>query len=115
MENWYQITREHFANNDGSELLARYENSPYTLVMSVFTDHKWNPSNFISKESQFWDSKEKQRKFLEYLGTTLNLKGMDAWYKVTQKQIHQNGGANLFMKYNGSPSKLIMSIFTEHN
>ncbi len=51
---------------------------------------------------------------LDQLGNRLNFKEMDAWYSVTQKQIHENEGITLLNKYGGSPSKLVMSVYDTH-
>ena len=61
-----------------------------------------------------WDNKNIQREFMDQLGNRLGYGEINAWYTITQKQIHQNGGVSLLNKYGGSPSKLVMAVYVTH-
>jgi len=43
------------------------------------------------------------------------LKRMNSWYKVTRNDIIQKGGSGLLNKYGNSPSKLIQTVYPEHD
>lgn len=46
--------------------------------------------------------------------TRLGYKRMDDWYKVTQEDFHEGGGATLLNYYNGSPFLALQTIYPEH-
>lgn len=39
---------------------------------------------------------------------------MEDWYKVSQQIFHENFGSTLLNKYNGSPSRCVISAFGTH-
>ena len=57
---------------------------------------------------------KKIRTFLDKLGKQLGFNQMNDWYNITGKDIKENGGSGLLSKYGNSPSKLIMSIYSNH-
>ena len=60
-----------------------------------------------------WDDKKSQRNFLDWAGTTLNVKKMEDWYKIQFKDIVQLGGKPLLYNYNNNVSEMIPSLFPE--
>src|ERR1700722_3211815 len=113
MNDWYNITACDIINGGGSGLLNKYGNSPSKLIMSIYSNHEWKQSNF-NKQIGYWDNEENQLKFLNELGKQLEFNQMNDWYNITVKDINENGGSGLLDKYGNSPSKLIMSIYSNH-
>lgn len=114
MDDWYKIMGKRIAEHGGYTLLTRYGHSTSKLVMSVYPNHKWISSSFDPTLGTRWGSKENQQQFLERLARHLGLKKFEDWYNVTAKQITENGGSRILDKYKGSPSKLIMSVYTDY-
>ena len=48
---------------------------------------------------------------MNWLGNKLGFKDMNDWYQITPEIIESNDGGGLLRLLNGSPSKLIMSIY----
>lgn len=71
----------------------------------------------LSTESNTRDfsKKDEQRKFFAELAKKLNLSTKEDWYKLTYRDIVNNGGKSLVRKYNNSPVKAIKSILNEQD
>ena len=74
--------------------MNKYGGSPSKLVMAVYDTHQWKQSRFNTQPG-YWNNKNNQRNFMDWLGNQLGFKEMDDWYGVTIKQIHENGGVTL--------------------
>eukprot|EP01118_Nematostelium_gracile_P006157 TRINITY_DN1979_c0_g1_i3.p1 TRINITY_DN1979_c0_g1~~TRINITY_DN1979_c0_g1_i3.p1 ORF type:complete len:269 (+),score=45.57 TRINITY_DN1979_c0_g1_i3:142-948(+) len=113
MEDWYTVTQKQFNKKRGARLLKKHRSSPSEIIMSAFPEHKWDLFRFYGLR-QPSDSIEYQKEFIKELVKQLNITKMDDWYSITKEQIYKKGGGRLMMKYDNSPSKLIMSMFPEH-
>lgn len=114
MEDWYKIRTEDIANNRGMSMLRLYKNSPSTLITSSFPNYSWKIWKFTQVPHHFWDSKENQLEYMEWLAKELNVNSMEDWYKVTQRLITKHYGAHLLRLYNNSTSALITSLFPNY-
>jgi hypothetical protein len=91
-----------------------YHGSLIEAMQDVYTCHNWNRWKFQNVESQFWDNVENRRSFMDTLGKELEFYQMEDWYSISKRQIVDKGGISLLNKYGQSPSKLVMSVYTEH-
>jgi hypothetical protein len=120
MDDWYNVTWKQIKKNGGRGLLDKYGDSPSKLIISVYIQYPWKESKFTQRNPKFtsrnkpagyWNSKDNQRNFLDTLAKQLNFKQQDDWYKVTIRQILENGGGGLLTKYGYSLSRLITSVY----
>jgi hypothetical protein len=63
------------------------------------------PWKFNKAPKDFWNNKDNQRKFLDWLGKELGFKEMSDWYKVRVEDILQHG-AGISLHYN-SPRQIL--------
>jgi hypothetical protein len=63
---------------------------------------------------KYWNNESNQREFMDDLGRNLNFVSMDDWYKLSVRIMNDHGGARLLDIYNNSPSKLLQSIYPNH-
>jgi len=115
MDDWYGVSQESFKSNDGGRLLALHGNSPSELVISSFPEHDWKPWMFRAAPQGFWTKKENQRKYMEWLGGVLNFNDLDDWYAISVESFISNKGIGLISLYRGSPSEVVISVFSEHD
>eukprot|EP01118_Nematostelium_gracile_P007656 TRINITY_DN2498_c0_g1_i5.p1 TRINITY_DN2498_c0_g1~~TRINITY_DN2498_c0_g1_i5.p1 ORF type:complete len:321 (-),score=59.21 TRINITY_DN2498_c0_g1_i5:3-965(-) len=113
MKGWYNVTKAQISEKGGSSLLKKYNNSPSMMITSILTEHDWDLLQFSNRRGM-WDDIQNQERFVRGLAKQLNITKQEDWYKVTQTQICKHGGAGLLNKYNGSPSRMIMSLLTDH-
>ena len=52
MEDWYNISKKIFQDNDGASLFDKYNNGPIKILKALFTDYKWDLSKFRKQYSQ---------------------------------------------------------------
>ena len=53
------------------------------MISTIFHEKEWLPWKFETVPNGFWNDKNNQRNFLEWLGNELGFKNQDDWYKVT--------------------------------
>ena len=62
-----------------------------------------------------WKNIENHKIYMDWLGLQLGYKTFDDWYKISCKDIKNNYGGGLLQYYNGSPSHLVISVYSEEN
>jgi len=114
-EDWYKIRRYDFWDNYGSGFMKIYDNSPSLAVISVYSDYEWLEWKFPNTVRGFWEKKTNQKKYLNWLGKQLGYKNYEDWYKINQDNFINNYGSYLSTNfYDGSPPKIIMSVYPEY-
>ncbi len=68
--------------------------------------HDWKP--------RYWSNTENQRNFMDLIAKKLSITEYDGWKHVTKTVIERNGGAGLVRRYNGSMTKLLETVYPEH-
>jgi len=64
---------------------------------------------------RFWKDVANHTIYITWLGEKLGYKTMEDWYKITQKQINDNGGCGLLKNYyNGSPYQFVKAMFPDY-
>eukprot|EP01118_Nematostelium_gracile_P005548 TRINITY_DN1762_c0_g1_i1.p1 TRINITY_DN1762_c0_g1~~TRINITY_DN1762_c0_g1_i1.p1 ORF type:complete len:516 (-),score=96.38 TRINITY_DN1762_c0_g1_i1:23-1516(-) len=117
-DDWYQITRQDVVNYGGEGMLKKiFQDSVVRALLMLYPDHKWFLWRFCDPIPRgMWDNTKAQREFMDHLAREENIKDMNDWYNITSTQIiGKGGGVLLYRHYQGSPSKMITSILTEHN
>ena len=98
VEDWNSITKKDIQNNGGGSLLQNI--SMYNLKCIACPEGKNLFSKpILSKSIGFWDKKENILVFLSNLSKKLNLKTIDDWNNITQKDIIDFGGRSLLKSY----------------
>ena len=124
LDKWYEVTTKDYADHDGYGLLSHYNGSLISLLQSIFPEHKWDPLKFQKPPRNYWNSLDKQRRFLTELGVKLGVNmdriGVDPaelakWYNVTLPLLLENGGGPVLAKYNFSISNMLSKVFPELN
>ena len=98
----------------GCGLLSQYQGSPSKMLSNIFPNHNWIPSKFEYYPQNYWESKDNQREFLNWLGNHLQFTNYENWYDISYEKIKENGGINLLRYYDNSPAKMVMNIYNEH-
>ena len=116
LSEWYKASYRMIADNGGGRLLAQYDNSLILLLSALYPDFEWNASMFAKVPQNFWDSVVNQRAFVDDLGTQLGFKvgEREAWYKVSNKAIIENGGGSLLSLHGGSLPSLLSLVYPDY-
>ena len=75
--------------NGGSSIIAIY-GSLAKLLESIYPQYEWLPWRFSSLSPDFWNNKENQLKYINWLSQKLNIQSMEDWYKVKFKVVKNN-------------------------
>ncbi len=113
-EGWYSVSTSVIRKHGGGALLQKYNNSPSTLLTSVFPDYPWQTHKFARVPVRHWDDMSNQRAFMDTLAPKLNVTHMDDWYNLTCASLQQHGGGRLLAKHNNSLFKLLTKVFPEY-
>jgi hypothetical protein len=115
LDQWYSISAQQIADLGGKSILRHYNGSMVAMLLQIYPNFLWKPWRFASGVPiGFWDDFEQHSKYLEWLGTHINITHMEQWYQVTAKQISDNGGYTLMSKYNNSVLQLVSTVFPDH-
>jgi hypothetical protein len=115
LDDFYKISVEDVRKHGGKALLERvYEGSLKSALKSIYPQHHWLLWKFEqSVPDGFWNQKENQKEFMDWLYDELEYKHPNDWYNVTRKQISEKGGVVLLAKYGNSIFKLVKSVYPE--
>jgi len=114
LEDWYLVKQEDFIKHGANGLLEQYyHNSPTEALLAIYPDFGWVIWKFKTVPQGFWKDKRNQQKFFDWVGNQLGFKSFEDWYKITRGDIGKFGGSELLSRYNKSPMKALMSIYSE--
>ena len=97
-KDWNSITKTQIQENGGSGLFKYY--SIYDIKCIACPEGK---SYFVKRKPKeikgYWEIQENIQQFIDSLRQKLNLRTLNDWNLISQKQIQQNGGSGLLSKY----------------
>lgn len=114
MDDWYDISVTQIREKNGGNLLDLYQNSPVKMITTIIKEHEWDLLKFNRKPKGFWDDTKTQMDYFEQLKKSLEIKRMEDWYSLRTSDIVKSGGSGLLYKFQGSISKMVPSILSEH-
>jgi hypothetical protein len=62
----------------------------------------------------YWNDLSNQRTFLDELAKKLNITAFEEWYRVSSKDVIENGGRGLFKHYGFSIPKMLTTVYKEY-
>jgi len=118
-DDWYKITNKIMRDNCCGGLLSRYyNNSPIlfvqTIVKYMYPKYEWLEWNFNKTPQHFWDYKDNQQKYMDWLFNKLGYTKMEEWYNLNIDIIRINNAGGLLHKYKSSHIKLLESVYPEY-
>jgi hypothetical protein len=118
MSGWYSISNEVVFKHGGKALLSNiYKGSLYSLLVSVYPDHKWIPWRFKHTTRDYWSSIENQKLFVLELGRQFGFddENLEGWYSVTNRKLIDNGAQGILSGYyDGSMIRLLSTVYPDH-
>jgi very-short-patch-repair endonuclease len=119
-EHWYNITHKHIKNNKGGGLLmSYYEDSPILFVLTVvkllYPEYEWLEWKFNKTRQYFWDNKENQKKYMEWLFNELKYEKIEDWYNVDVAIMRNNYGGSLLKNYSSSHINLLKLLYSDYD
>ncbi len=125
---WYNVTNKVIKQHGGDGLLHKFNGSGTKLLAAIYPEYlklyvirsynviyKWDLSKFSCVPRGYWNHIENQRHFMDALATKLNIKDQEGWYSLTTKTMKSHGGHGLLhVKYNGSVTKLLTTVYPEY-
>eukprot|EP01128_Nolandella_sp_AFSM9_P008126 TRINITY_DN4682_c0_g1_i1.p1 TRINITY_DN4682_c0_g1~~TRINITY_DN4682_c0_g1_i1.p1 ORF type:complete len:585 (-),score=94.63 TRINITY_DN4682_c0_g1_i1:175-1866(-) len=112
-DDWYKLQSYHFIENQGFSLLYRERGgSPVSVLSHVFPQVKWLEWKFAKTPKGFWEAKENQVRYMDWLYKELSLSSLEDWYNVKLKDFISHHGRALLLLFNHSPYKLLSSVYS---
>ncbi len=115
IEDWYKINQNLITSNYGFGIINYYKGSPYNTIKNVYNEYNWLPWKFEKTPFNFWSDINNQKIYMDWLFKELGYETLEDWYKIKQNIIIENYGNCLLQIYNGSPSLLLKSLFSNYN
>lgn len=114
LDGWYEVSVRDVSREGGRKILRRFGDSLSDMLVTVYPDHEWEPWKFKGVPKGFWDERENQRRFGDWLGKQLGIKELGDWYNVTSADVISRGGAVLMDQYAESLSHMLSAIYPNH-
>jgi len=89
VNDWYNISKKDFLDNEGGRILSAYGKSPRLFVMSVFPEHDWQSWRFGTRPKFWWWEKENVKCFVRDVEEKLKIDvgdgkdGVKGWLRVS--------------------------------
>lgn len=119
-EDWYNITHKNIKNNKGAGLLiSYYKDSPILFVLSVvkiiYPHYEWLEWKFNKTRNHFWDDKENQKIYINWLFEELGYEKTEDWYNIDVDVMRNNYGGGLLGNYSSSHINILKSLYPEYD
>src|SRR5580704_15557046 len=93
-----------------------FDGSLAKAMQTTYPEHEWLPWRFQQRVSPgYWENKEHQKKFFDWLGKEMGYTKMDDYYHVTVQAIKKYGGGPILDKHDHSFSKTLQSVYPQHD
>ena len=105
-DDWYKISKKLIPKN----LLNGFSK---TIVMELFPKYDWLPWKFDVGGciKGLWNSKKIRLKYIKWLGEKLGYTKQEDWYKIQGKDLRNNYGNTLLIKfYKSSAQKIVIEL-----
>jgi hypothetical protein len=114
-EDWYQLSATELVQHGGTTLYSRNQFSRFNLLKQAFPNVDWKPWCFGRVERGFWQSRENQRKYMDWLGNELAYSKMEDWYQIKTDDVYSRNGISLVKQYyKGSVTELVTSVYHDY-
>jgi hypothetical protein len=81
VEDWYRVTRSDIAEIDNGNAVSSFGHI-YQALRDIYPFTEWQPWRFAHIPKGFWDSKENQMLYFNYLEDKLEIYQSKDWYKI---------------------------------
>ena len=88
-----KITVKAITENGGAGLLARYNNSPYLLLRTVFPEIEFHPWQFKHLPKNLWKDDREIANLVNYVDKAANIAKAEDWYRVSSAQLNALGSS----------------------
>eukprot|EP01127_Copromyxa_protea_P021077 TRINITY_DN7155_c0_g1_i1.p1 TRINITY_DN7155_c0_g1~~TRINITY_DN7155_c0_g1_i1.p1 ORF type:complete len:593 (-),score=123.15 TRINITY_DN7155_c0_g1_i1:168-1946(-) len=113
LNDWYKISLKDFCASGRSLLSSYYGSSYINALKSIYPDHDWKIWKFAATPKGFWGHVVHQRQFFDHLAEFRGFVHERDWYKITKKDIAQEGGGRILAQYQNSPYLALKNIYPE--
>jgi hypothetical protein len=87
-----------------------------SLFADAYPEFLWYPWCFrhhAPLSVKFWQSKDNQRKFMDWLKELLQIRNHDEWYRVPSSEFSRHGASQLLELHHGSMFRVLTSVYPE--
>jgi hypothetical protein len=117
LDDWYKVSTKNLQEDPVLDNLLNknYNGSLWNALQESYPEHKWIPWKFSTRQymKSFWNKKENQLIYFNWLGKELGFKMLEDWYKLQLKDLVDNGGSFFVEKHRNSLPKIMQSIYPD--
>ena len=114
-EDWYKITNKDLIDNGGGGLLNQFNGSPFKILSFAYPEINWKQWKFNRVSNGYWNNPSNVKDFFENNKEIFKIKQQEDWYKISSKDLIDNGGGGLLQQFDGSPFKILSFAYPEIN
>ena len=116
-QDWYDITRLDFDNNNGGGLLVHaYESTLSRATKELYPNFDWKPWLFKITPRKYFSKMVNRRQYLDWVAEELSHSSRESWYEMTKYDVLiKPGGGFIENYYNGSLSNMLIDVYPEYD
>src|SRR5690606_27838305 len=111
-EDWYEVTKRQIGEKGGWGLLTRYNNSPSSLITSVFPWYPWQLWRFCGVPDGYWEDRDHLCRYFEELSHILGKNIYSMWEHTSHHSLLPYKGHSIFGLY-GSLARCLKEAYPE--
>lgn len=105
-DDWYKVKLMSVYEKGGERVLSSFRHAKYgdSLIHAlkvVYPERNWQFWKFSPIPAQFWDDKQNQQIYFDWLSNELGIKQPNDWTRVTGHEIKRLKGEGLIHRYGG--------------
>lgn len=108
---WYAVTNSKVRKIGGGGILSYHHGSLPKALKTCFPEEEWIPWLFEKTPANFWNDRENQRRFFDWLAKELKIEKWEHWKRVTKEMVVERGGGGLLTHYGHSHVKALHAIY----
>jgi hypothetical protein len=98
-EQWYDVARSQFEENQGNQLIKYYDGSPLAAVMDCMSNRSWDEWRFARVPAGFWKKKANRERYVGWFEKRLKIRKPEDWHRIRRIDLKENFGGGLLAMY----------------
>ena len=110
-EDWKNISIEYLKKKGAHKILSEYS-SLFNALKHIYPEKEWDIYN-VRKQSpkEYWEDDKNVKEFIDKFEQKMNIQSHNDWYRISVKQIQNEGGSGLLKLYDNNLKLFLNNIY----
>lgn len=115
LDDWYNVTRNDFEINGGSNVLHYFDNSIVKLLQFVYAEKEWLEWLFNKSPQHFWTDDDSCRRYMQWLRGKMHYSTDEDWYQITADDFKMFNGGGILHAFKDSPILILKHVYPDND